>query len=387
MFRDVLGRFRRTSAFAIDNQDAPYDKVIQRLKPGRDLFTCFFDSYDQAFAAYRTEELRVESLDGIGNGTCKFDLIALVIPGEAAPTLLWEYNTDLFTRPAAERMMRHFLALVASSVARVEQPVSRLPMLAADEREHLLQLGRGPETLLPGERIERVFAERAAASPNAEAVVCGTERQLFSYRDLEGRAQELADRLRAAGVVPGEVVAFSRPRGAGAISAMLAILKCGCAYMPLDPTLPAARKDVLLKAASPAAILTGETITRTNGSTSRDRQSDAYVMFTSGSTGIPKAVFAPHGAVIRLVCGVNYVRLDATTRFLQLAPMSFDASTLEIWGPLLNGGTVVVHPEDLPALTDLGNIISANKVTTAWFTAAFFNRIVDTAPDILRPAP
>ena len=253
----------------------------------------------------------------------------------------------------------------------------------------------GVTCVLPGDRIERIFAERVAARPEAEAVVCGDER--LSYAELDRLADDLAVRLRNTGVVPGDVVAFSLPRGSAAISAMLAILKCGCAYMPLDPSLPAARKDILLKAASAAAILTGDGITAlTAGAGSHespgkaseqahDATDDAYVMFTSGSTGTPKAVCAPHRGVIRLVCDVDYVRLDSSTRFLQLAPLSFDASTLEIWGPLLNGGAVVIHAEDLPDLHTLGNTIASHKVTTAWFTAALFNRIVDTAPQILRP--
>jgi aspartate racemase len=385
-FRDVLVRVRRSTVAAVDNQDAPYDKVMSRLKPGTELFNCFFDSYDQAFPAYRNEHVRVESMDGISNGRCKFDLTALVIPGETAPTLLWEYNTDRFTRRAGERMMRHFLALLRSSLAHPDWPVSRLPMISADERDDLLRLGRGPDSAAPDDRIERIFSARAATRPNAEAVVCGSER--LSYAALDRRADDLADRLRSAGVIPGGVVAFSDRRGVGAISAMLAILKCGCAYMPLDPALPASRRDTLLQAVLPVAILTGSSITMTRyASAAADQRAvdDAYVMFTSGSTGTPKAVFAPHRAVIRLVCDVDYVHLDANTRFLHLAPMSFDASTLEIWGPLLNGGTVVVHEEDLPDLSDLGNAIAAHNVTTAWFTAALFNRIVDSAPGILRP--
>jgi amino acid adenylation domain-containing protein len=283
-------------------------------------------------------------------------------------------------------MMRHFLALVSASVARPDSPVSRLRMLAADEREQLLRLARGRDSVAPGGRIERIVAERAAAHPDAEALVCGAER--LSYAELDRRAEDLAERLRKAGVSPGGIVALARPRGAEAISAMLAILKCGCAYLPLDPALPPARRNVLLEAAVPVAILTGDDITvARDGSGLRDLPdtADAYVMFTSGSTGVPKAVCAPHRAVIRLVCDADYVRLDRTTRFLQLAPLGFDASTLEIWGPLLNGGTVVVHPEDLPALDDLGRAIAAHGVTTAWFTAGLFNRIVDTAPAILRP--
>jgi len=380
-FRDVLAKFRRAATAAVDNQDAPYEKIILRLKRGTELFTCFFDSYDQSFAAYRNDRVRVESLDGIGNGTCKFDLIALVIPGDGAPTLLWEYNTDLWCRESAERMMHHFLGVVRSSVNRPDTHVSALPMLAADERDRLLALGRGPETTLPGDRLERIFAAQASARPDAEAVVCGGERVTFA--ELERRADDLAARLQAHGVERGVVVAFSQPRGTDAIATMLGILKCGCAYMPLDPTLPPARRELLLTTAAAAALVTSDGITTLPG---RSRAvDDAYVMFTSGSTGAPKAVFAPHRAVARLVCRIDYVRLDTTTRFLQLAPLSFDASTLEIWGSLLNGGTIVVHDQDLPSLDDLGRTISAHGVTTAWFTAALFNRIVDTATDILRP--
>jgi hypothetical protein len=241
-FRDVLAKFRRAATAAVDNQDAPYEKIILRLKRGTELFTCFFDSYDQSFAAYRNDRVRVESLDGIGNGTCKFDLIALVIPGDGAPTLLWEYNTDLWCRESAERMMHHFLGVVRSSVNRPDTHVSALPMLAADERDRLLALGRGPETTLPGDRLERIFAAQASARPDAEAVVCGGERVTFA--ELERRADDLAARLQAHGVERGVVVAFSQPRGTDAIATMLGILKCGCAYMPLDPTLPPARAAV-----------------------------------------------------------------------------------------------------------------------------------------------
>ena len=108
-------------------------------------------------------------------------------------------------------------------------------------------------------------------------------------------------------------------------------------------------------------------------------------MFTSGSTGSPKAVCVSHRAVVRLVCDVDYVRLDRKTRFLQLAPLSFDASTLEIWGPLLNGGTLVVHPEEILDNAELGRTIVDHQVTTAWLTASLFNQIIDNAPQILRP--
>ena len=398
-FRDVLARFRRTVAAAMDHQDAPYDRVVQRLQSashgagasagtgtGTDLFRCFFDSYDQSFPQYCNERVRAVTIDGIGNGTSKFDLTALVIPGDGAPTLLWEYSTDLFARATAERMMGHFLALVEASVATPDLPVSRLRLLSASERRHLLELGRGPQTVAPGERIELVFADQVAARPDDEALICGAER--LSYAELDRAAGELADRLRIAGVVPGGVVAISLPRGTGAIVAMLAVLRCGCAYMPLDPALPAARRSLLLDAVAPLATVTVDGVIagkERTGTAAASPAGDAYVLFTSGSTGIPKAVFAPHRAVIRLVCGVPYVRLEEATRMLQLAPLSFDGSTFEIWGALLNGGTLVVHAEELPELTGLSRTIAGESVNTAFLTTSLFHRVVDTAPEILRP--
>jgi aspartate racemase len=386
-FRDVLARVRSGVLEAADNQDAPYDQVIGRLGARTALFNTFFDSYDQRFPSYQSDSLRVETEDGISNGTCKFDVVALVIPGDATPaTLLWEYNTDLFSQETAARMMRHFLALLAATVANPELAVAALPLCSAAERESLLHAGRGDcRSVLLERRIEELFADVAAAQGDAPAVICRDER--LSYRQLNQRAEQIAAQLRKTGARPGGVVAFVLPRGPQALAAMLAILKCGCAYLPLAPTLPQARLDGLLRIARPSVLLNAEGITRLAAPALLDEAlppDAAYVLFTSGSTGAPRAVCVSHRAVTRLVCGVDYVRLDAHTRFLQLAPLSFDASTLEIWGPLLNGG-VVVHAEDLPAFAELGRTIAGQGVTSAWLTASLFNQVITTAPEILRP--
>jgi aspartate racemase len=387
-FREVLTCCRRAVIEAADNQDAPFDRVVQRLGPGIVLFNTFIDIFDQSYPSYHNDVLRVTRHDVINNGSCKFDIVVLVIPSDDAQALLlWEYNTDLFSEETASWMMRHFLALVAASVASPELPVAVLPMLSTDERKHLLHMGRGGEpSRLRAGRIEELFASIVAAQGDAAAVICQNER--LSYRELNERAEELAAQLRKKGAWPGGVVAFALPRGPQAIAVMLASLKCGCAYLPLDPKLPKARLDVFLNIAQPTVLLNAETTIRLESTTSPAEPllpDAAYIMFTSGSTGAPKAVCVPHRAVTRLVCGVDYVRLDAKTRFLQLAPLSFDASTLEIWGPLLNGGTVVVHPEGLPAFGELGRTIAAHGVTTAWFTASLFNQIVTSTPAILRP--
>jgi amino acid adenylation domain-containing protein len=389
-FRELLSRARRAVLEALDNQDVPFDHVVQRVGPGTALFNTYFDTYDKTFPSYANDVLRVERQDVVNNGSCKFDIVALIIPGDQVPAiLLWEYNTDLFGEETASRMMRHFLALLAASIANPELPVAALPMLSSDEKKFIVGMCRGrPSPYLWDRRLDEIFAEVAAANRGAVAVVCRNKR--LSYGELDERANNFAEQLRAAGARPGRSVAFSLARGPQALCTMLAISKCGCAYVPVDPNLPKVRQEILLRTAGSALLVTAEGIVRLQSgeptsSAGELPQDAAYVLFTSGSTGSPKAVCVPHRAVVRLVCGVDYVRLGSDTRFLQLAPLSFDASTLEIWGPLLTGGAVVVHPDNLPDPAELGRTIAGHGVTTVWLTASLFNHIIDTVPEILRP--
>jgi amino acid adenylation domain-containing protein len=388
-FRDLLACCRRAVMEAADNQDVPFDRVIQRLGPGTVLFNTFIDIFDQPYSSYQNDVLRVTRHDVINNGSCKFDIVVLLIPSDDAPALLlWEYNTDLFSEETASRMLRQFLALVSASIENPELPVAALPILLSRERQTLFLMGRGTDrqSAVAKLRIEEILAQIAAARRDAPAVICQDER--LSYQELNQRAKALAVQLRDAGARPGRVVAFALPRGPLAMEVMLASLKCGCAYLPLDPKLPKARLDVLLGIAKPSVLVDAEGIARLESkATPVDSlpPEAAYILFTSGSTGEPKAVCVPHRAVIRLVCDADYVRLDRETRVLQLAPLAFDASTFEIWGPLLNGGTVVIHPEDLPTFDELGRTIAAHAVTGAFLTTALFNQIIATAPQILRP--
>jgi amino acid adenylation domain-containing protein len=389
-YRELLVRVRQAILEALDNQDVPFDQVVQRLGPGIQLFNTFFDTYDRPYPSYRSNVLQVERHDTLNNGSCKFDLVVIVIPGDTTPAMmLWEYSAALFDAQTAARMMQHFLALLEASLTDPELLVAELPMLSADEKRKIIALSSGRQPAVSNDRrIDQIFAACVTAAPDAEAIICGDER--LTYRKLDGRAADLADQLRSLGLRPGQVVALCLPRGQRAIAAMLAIMRCDCAFLPIDSKLPKVRQDQLLQIAAAELQVTPDGVVRlpSSGSHATDRavpESGAYVLFTSGTTGVPKAVCVPHKAVVRLVCDVDYVRLDPKTRLLHLAPLSFDACMLEIWGALLNGGTIVVHPDDVPDLVELGVTIAKHGVTTAWLTASLFNHVIDTNPELLRP--
>lgn len=221
----------------------------------------------------------------------------------------------------------------------------------------------------------------------------------LSYADLAQRVAEVAGRLRAAGLGNGEPVGLVAHRHPGTVVAALAILANGGPYVALDPQHPAARRqllsdeaglrwvlgvdagsvgdadaDVLLtrQPTAPARSPGGEALAEVTP------ESPAYITFTSGTTGRPKGVVVPHRAIVRLVDGPNFLSLGPDTAFLLASPLSFDASTLELWAPLLNGGRCVLYPQGvLPTASGLREAIAAAGVNSAWLTSSLFNTLVD----------
>jgi amino acid adenylation domain-containing protein len=253
-----------------------------------------------------------------------------------------------------------------------------------------------------GKRVDRRFfstASRFGAS-TALAFRDGEAWKEWSYEQLADRSRTIASWLTDKGVRCGDAVGVVAVRHPDTIAAMIAVLRVGAYYVPLDAAYPEARLrllcgdaglkrilaalpcepgrfplpvDVLAEAVSPAA--------HDAAPAPHTGASPAYVMFTSGSTGEPKGVIVPHRAIVRLVNAPNFMRLDADRVFLWLAPLGFDASTLEIWAPLLNGGKCVIYPESwLPTAASLKAAIGPNGVNAMWLTASLFNSIVDQDP-------
>jgi amino acid adenylation domain-containing protein len=237
---------------------------------------------------------------------------------------------------------------------------------------------------------QRLFEEQAGQSPDAVALVSGSGQ--MSYGELNARANRIAHGLIAKGVLPGRCVAMLLERGFDQIAVALAILKAGAAYVPLDPTLPPGRIAQMLEDIHDPVVVSEDTFEGLLTDNEADPgievglDSLAYVIFTSGSTGRPKGVEMPHRGLVRLVKSAHeYIRLDDQSVLLHLASISFDVSVFEIWGMLLNGGTVVLCPHKVPTLDQVGYLLAAHKVNILLMTAAFFHLAVKENPHIFDP--
>ena len=229
----------------------------------------------------------------------------------------------------------------------------------------------------------------------------------ISYRELNDNANAVAQKLQALGVSKGDTVAIALSHSTDLYIAMLAVLKCGAVYLPIDETLPTARIQAYFAAASVDVCISNKQVAFQRDlevayiyaedfdqrlesdsafhSVEVEGDDPAYIMFTSGSTGAPKAVVVPHRAVLRLVIDTNYIQLTESDSLLQFAPPSFDASTFEIWGALLNGAKLVAYSGNGLDPNRLKNDIFDNQVTVMWLTAALFHLVVNRFIEVLRP--
>jgi amino acid adenylation domain-containing protein len=399
---------------AYTHQHLPFEILVEALQPERDLshnplFQVMFILQNAPMSDLDLTGLSVTSLP-IENAISKFDLTLSMENTANGLVGVWEYNTDLFDSQTIERMMGHFVTLLVAIVENPQQQISQLPILTASEQQQLLVEWNDTQADYPQDKcIHQLFEEQVKRTPDAVAVVFA-DKQL-TYNELNIRANQLAHYLQSFGVEANVLVGICVERSLEMIVGLLGILKAGGAYVPLDPDYPQERLSFMLADTQIKVLLTQQNLVEklqkhqvklvcldTDSPVIAQCSQDnaiappiadvqatnlAYVIYTSGSTGQPKGVEVVHRGVNRLLFGVNYVHLDETQRFLQIAPISFDASTFEIWGALLHGARCVLFPESIPTAKSLSEEIHKHGITVLWLTSALFNSIIDDDPQAL----
>ncbi|MEM9164347.1 MAG: amino acid adenylation domain-containing protein, partial [Cyanobacteria bacterium P01_F01_bin.4] len=418
---DLLAQVRTVALEAYAHQDLPFEKLVDALEiPRSQSHTPLF----QVMFALQNAPLQAISLDNLDwsplpveTGTAKFDLTLEMRETANGLVGVFEYRRDLFSADTIHRMAGHLRTLLKNLPESAQLRLSELPMLSRQEQQQLSTWQQQPSVQSANQGcIHELFEAQVEATPDEIALALTGQFTLIhaqtqiTYQTLNHHANQLARYLQQQGVRPGTRVGIWAERSPQIILAILAILKAGGTYVPLDPDYPQARltwmvqdtQMALLLADNPTKLIAPEiqalvqvvdldaiadqlaTYPTTNPSVNITPNSLAYILYTSGSTGQPKGVCTPHQGVTRLVKNSNYVTLDDSDILLQAAPLTFDASTFEIWGALLNGGQLVLLPTQSPSLAELGETIVAHQVTTLWLTSGLFNLIVEEQLDTLK---
>ncbi|HZI05051.1 MAG TPA: amino acid adenylation domain-containing protein, partial [Archangium sp.] len=410
-FRELLAQVKETTLGAYAHQDVPFEKLVEELKPERDqsrtpLVQVVFGLQNAPLPELKLPGLKLRAIEPESQ-TSKFDLTMSVAETPAGFSMWLEYNTDLYEASTARRILEQLQVLLEGIVAYPEQQLRELPLLSEAERRQLLVDWNATRVDYPREAtIPSLFEAQVERTPDAVAVEY--EGQTLTYRALNSRANQLAHHLRASGIGPESRVGLCLERSLELVVGILGILKAGGTYVPLDPAYPADRLSFMLQDTGVMVIVTQEDLAdelpvqgslfvcldadwaqvqvrpEDNLSSSITADNVAYIMYTSGSTGRPKGVCVPHRGVVRLVQGSTFIAMGPQEVFLQLAPISFDASTLELWGALLHGARLVVYPAGTPSLEELGAKLVRSSISTLWLTAALFEQMQATQPEALR---
>ncbi|NUR47006.1 MAG: amino acid adenylation domain-containing protein [Hamadaea sp.] len=409
-FADTARQTAATMLTALDNAAVPMEQVVQQLAPVREpgrnaLFDVTFGVLPPSAAG----ELELPGLqvavDRVYGGHAKFDL-HLEFRDDGPGTPLsgeLEYDTDLFSAEFARALLSAYQILLTAVAADPMATVAELPLTTPSTAAD----GTGDYLPTPV-RIDALFAGLADAQPDRIALLAPDGTRL-SYGQLAQRMRQTAAMLRELGVRPGDFVGLALPRGVSLVEATLGVLHAGAAYVPLDLAYPLARLAGMVTDAGvrlvlaepgtgldlpvpvagfPSARLAEADFEPAPSGPARldpapaDKRGDApaYVMFTSGSTGRPKAVVVTHRGVVRLAQDPEY----ADRRWLHAAAPVFDAATLEMWTPLLSGGSLLVVPGQ-PTVADLGALIADHGVEIAFLTTGLFNVVVDEDVTVLAP--
>ncbi|MFJ9695834.1 amino acid adenylation domain-containing protein [Kitasatospora sp. NPDC101183] len=426
-FSELVSRVREFDLAAYENQELPFERLVEELKPERSLsrnplFQVILDCRDADPVPDTGTDLTMEPVPTTGT-TAKWDLFVQLTADPTADRidLAVEYASDLFEERTVRRLGAALIELLASATGAPATPLSRLEVLTPETRGDLRSLGQSPVDTARATLTE-LFDAHLAAAPEAVAVLHASGAASgpvldgsLTYRQLDAAANRTARHLAAAGLGRGDVVALCLERGRDAVVAVLAAARLGAAYLPLDPAYPEARLRHMVTDSGAKVLLTQRSLAAEAASADPEgrcttvrlddpdtrRAIDAlpeaapaggpdpddllYVIYTSGSTGTPKGVGVSHRATARLVHGMPDLGFARSDTYLWNASPAFDASVFEVWTALAHGGRLAVNP---PGRTDperLGALLRENAVSVALLTPRLVNVITDLDPACLAP--
>ncbi|HFZ1794672.1 TPA: amino acid adenylation domain-containing protein, partial [Serratia marcescens] len=395
----LIARIRHAVLAARENRDLPFEQVVELVNPPRHLgYTPLF----QVMLAWQDGSVRDISLPGLqaesaelGYQIAKYDLTLDLAERDEQISGTLNFATALFDRATAERYGVYLVQVLRAMATNATQPASHLELLPAAERELLLYGWNRTAEVYPAQSSAHVLFEQwAQRTPDAVAVV--NDRDSLSYAQLNAHANQLAHQLIAQGVRPGDRVATSLERSVSLVIAQLAILKAGAAYVPLDPHLPVARQAWIIGDSGASLILCDRDLDREiageiaclridrlrqnpthDPAVPRAGDAPAYIMYTSGSTGTPKGVMVTHQGILRLAINNRFASFERGDRFAFAANPAFDASTLEMWGALLNGASLaIIAPEVLTEAEALAAALVRQGINVLFLTTSLFNQYV-----------
>ncbi len=394
-FRELLNRVRITTMDAYDHQDLPFEKLVEEIKPDRDvsrtpLFQVMFAFQNAPTTAWSLPGLELTALE-VHNGMSKFDLTLSSEEQADGVLVTAEYNTDLFDAVTIERFLAHYQQILQSAVANPNQRLSDLALLTDFDRHQLLNNWNATHQPFQSKKcIHELVELQAINRPESVAAVLG-DKQL-TYGELNRRANQLAHYLLTKGIGPEDLVAVCFERNLLMLVAMLATLKTGGAYLPIDPTYPIERIGFMLEDSKARIVLTQEHLLKTlppeiSTSLCLDRdwpniarektenpepvslmEHMAYLIYTSGSTGRPKGVAIPHKSLLNLVHW-HQTAFEVTShdRATQIATTAFDASVWEIWPYLSAGACLFLAPMEVLTSPDaLQMWLISNKINISF---------------------
>ena len=388
-----------------ENQEYPLYEILENLNLPRDitkqpLFDIIFALRDQREQKF-LEELGVEPIS-LRNHTAKFDLsLEVGILKDSSYTINLEYSTELFKEDTAQRILQHYVHLLKIMREHIVVNVENIEMLTLEEKEQILYQFNNTKTSYEDHTgIIEVFQKNANERPEAFAI-CDEHRKI-TYKDADEMSEKIAAMLKEQGIVPGDVVAIETVKSVDIILVILGILKTGAIYVPVEPMMPLEKKEFIIKDSCVKVYLgqsgkkeeiervvsfksidevisEGNMLENVRDCTRNSKWDECvYYMYTSGTTGQPKAVMVTNRNILRLVRNTNYVPLNCKTKMILGGSLAFDASTFEIWGALLNGGTVFIPSTDtFVNKTKLKLFIHNNGINTMWLTSSLFNQMIE----------